>query len=75
MLLDAPLGFVQTVLYGMANSREPFQIGGVESEKGRVLRSFDNQRVFEFYHGFPAYFRPAVFRIALQVPVGTSLEL
>ncbi len=52
VLLDPPLGFIQTVLHRMADSREPFQIRGLKSEKARILGCFDNERVLEIYHGF-----------------------
>jgi hypothetical protein len=75
VLLHAPPSLINTVFNGVPNAREAFEVRGVEPEKCWIVGRFDDQRVFEINHGISPYlpFKPAAFRIALQVPVGISL--
>jgi hypothetical protein len=59
----------------VTDAGKTFEIRRIKPEKRWIIRRFDYQRIFEINHGTsPHYrFKPAAFRITLQVPVGISL--
>lgn len=47
MLFHSPAGLVEAVFNGVANSGESLKIRRVKSEKGGIIRRFDDKRVLE----------------------------
>jgi hypothetical protein len=74
MFLHTPLGLIQAIFDGMANTSEALKVGWIETKECGIFGRFDDQGVFEINHDISPYFpfKPAAFRIALQVPVGIS---
>ena len=76
MFFHTPPSLIEAVFNGVSDAREPLQVRRVEPKECWIVGSFDHQRVFEINHGLACYlpFKPAAFRIALQVPVGISFR-
>ena len=75
MLLHSSLRPVQTILYGMANAAEALEFRRIKAEEIRLFGGFNDERVREVDHSKGSYrfLMPAAFKMAWQVPVGTSL--
>src|SRR6478609_7681914 len=50
MLLHPPSRLVQTILDGVAYSRESFQVRGIEPKEARIVGGFDDQGIAEIEH-------------------------
>jgi len=72
VILHPPTRLVQTIFYRVADTGKPLQIWRVKTKKIRILRGFDDKGIGQRDHGIYFCFKPAAFRIAWQVPVGTS---
>jgi hypothetical protein len=72
MLFHTSPSFDQTVFNGCAPSGEALKIWGIKAKEGGIVRGFDNKGVRKICH-HRVSLMPADFRIARQVPDGTSL--
>ena len=75
MLGHTPPRLIQAVFHGMANASEAIEVRRVEPKKlGSSVASMTNEyRRSIMGKLYLRSFRPAALRIALHVPVGTSL--
>jgi prolyl-tRNA synthetase family II len=72
MLLHSPPRLVEAVFDRMPHAGKPLQVRRIEAEKAGICRCSNDQRVPQIdHHSFPC--SPAAFKMALQVPLGTSL--
>ena len=76
VFLHAGPGLVDAVLDRMSDAGKSLHIGRIEPKKCRVAGRFNHQGIRKIDHGGCPFvsFRPAAFKIAWQVPVGTSFE-
>lgn len=56
MLLHPPSRLVQTILDGITDARESFQVRGIESEEIWIVGNFDNQGVAAIEHRTSLHF-------------------
>src|SRR6266571_6854129 len=72
VILHSPSCLIKTILHGVADAAESGEIGGVEAKVFWIGGRLDDQRIRQINHDVLPL-SPAAFKMAWQVPVGTSL--